>query len=56
MCPPCAMNIPVLVEKIIAKYSIDISDIYNLDDTGFMKGKISTGMVVTIAVLPQAAP
>jgi hypothetical protein len=36
-----------LVKNIIAKYSICEADIYNFDETGFMMGVISTGMVVT---------
>lgn len=38
-----------LVENTISKYSIDITDIYNFDETGFMMGIISTGIVVTAA-------
>src|SRR6478735_7082759 len=38
-----------LVENTIAKYGIDATDIYNFDETGFMMGVISTGMVVTSA-------
>jgi hypothetical protein len=38
-----------LVENTINKYGIDASDIYNFDETGFMMGIISTGMVVTAA-------
>ncbi|KAJ0126560.1 Uncharacterized protein HZ326_30333 [Fusarium oxysporum f. sp. albedinis] len=37
----------VLVKNTIAKYGIQVSDIYNFDETGFMMGMISTGMVVT---------
>jgi hypothetical protein len=36
-----------LVKNTIAKYSICEADIYNFDETGFMMGVISTGMVVT---------
>ena len=36
-----------LVRNTIAKYGIQESDIYNFDETGFMMGVISTGMVVT---------
>ncbi|KAM9874243.1 transposase [Verticillium dahliae] len=36
-----------LVRNTIAKYGIVESDIYNFDETGFMMGVISTGMVVT---------
>ena len=36
-----------LVNNVIAKYGIVESDIYNFDETGFMMGIISTGMVVT---------
>ncbi|KAM9875431.1 transposase [Verticillium dahliae] len=36
-----------LVRNAIAKYGIVESDIYNFDETGFMMGVISTGMVVT---------
>jgi len=36
-----------LVKSTIAKYAIQESDIYNFDETGFMMGVISTGMVVT---------
>ena len=36
-----------LVESIIAKYGIDLADIYNFDETGFMMGLITSGMVVT---------
>jgi hypothetical protein len=36
-----------LVQNTIAKYGIAESDIYNFDETGFMIGIISTGMVVT---------
>jgi hypothetical protein len=38
-----------LVENTITKYGIDATDIYNFDETGFMMGVISTGMVVTSA-------
>jgi hypothetical protein len=37
------------VENTITKYGIDATDIYNFDETGFMMGVISTGMVVTSA-------
>jgi hypothetical protein len=36
-----------LVRNTIAKYGIHDVDIYNFDETGFMMGVISTGMVVT---------
>jgi hypothetical protein len=36
-----------LVKNTIAKYSIIDSDIYNFDETGFMMGQISIGLVVT---------
>lgn len=36
-----------LVQNIINKYGITNTDIYNFDETGFMMGIISTGMVVT---------
>jgi hypothetical protein len=36
-----------LVENTIAKYGIDLADIYNFDETGFMMGLIASGMVVT---------
>jgi hypothetical protein len=36
-----------LIKHTIAKYAIQESDIYNFDETGFMMGVISTGMVVT---------
>lgn len=36
-----------LVKNMVAKTSIVDADIYNLDETGFMTGQISTGMVVT---------
>jgi DDE superfamily endonuclease/Tc5 transposase DNA-binding domain/helix-turn-helix, Psq domain len=36
-----------LVRNTIAKYAIVDADIYNFDETGFMMGVISTGMVVT---------
>lgn len=36
-----------LVRNIIAKYGIANADIYNFDETGFMMGIISAGMVVT---------
>ena len=35
------------MKNTIAKYSICDADIYNFDETGFMMGVISTGMVVT---------
>lgn len=38
-----------LVKNIIAKYGIHESDIYNVDETGFMMGIIAAGMVVTSA-------
>ena len=36
-----------LVRNTIAKYGIQDADIYNFDETGFMMGVISTGIVVT---------
>ena len=36
-----------LVENIIAKYGIDLADIYNFDEVGFLMGMIASGMVVT---------
>ncbi|EGU86904.1 hypothetical protein FOXB_02578, partial [Fusarium oxysporum f. sp. conglutinans Fo5176] len=36
-----------LVENIITKYGIDLADIYNFDETGFIMGFIASGMVVT---------
>jgi len=36
-----------LVENTIAKYGIQSHDIWNFDETGFMMGMISSGMVVT---------
>lgn len=36
-----------LVRNTIAKYRVCDEDIYNFDETGFMMGVISTGMVVT---------
>ncbi|KAJ3454558.1 hypothetical protein MRS44_013158 [Fusarium solani] len=36
-----------LVENTIAKYGINLADIYNFDETGFMMGLIASGMVVT---------
>ncbi|KAL2885552.1 High-osmolarity-induced transcription protein 1 [Ceratocystis lukuohia] len=36
-----------LVEDKIAKYSISLTDVYNLDETGFMIGVIASGIVVT---------
>ncbi|KFY31963.1 hypothetical protein V493_00642 [Pseudogymnoascus sp. VKM F-4281 (FW-2241)] len=38
-----------LIENTISKYGIDITDIYNFNETGFMMGIISTGIVVTAA-------
>ena len=35
------------MRNTIAKYGIQDADIYNFDETGFMMGVISTGMVVT---------
>jgi hypothetical protein len=35
------------MENTIAKYSIILADIYNFDETGFMMGMITSGMVVT---------
>jgi hypothetical protein len=37
------------VKNTITKYGIVDSDIFNFDETGFMMGIISTGMVVTSA-------
>ncbi|EGU81547.1 hypothetical protein FOXB_07939, partial [Fusarium oxysporum f. sp. conglutinans Fo5176] len=36
-----------LMENTIAKYGIQLDDIYNFDETGFMMGVIASGMVVT---------
>ena len=36
-----------LVQNTIAKYGIVESDIYNFNETGFIMGIISTGIVVT---------
>lgn len=36
-----------LLENTIAKYGIVESDIYNFDETGFLMGFITTGMVIT---------
>jgi hypothetical protein len=36
-----------LVENTIAKYGIDLADIYNFDEAGFLMGMIASGMVVT---------
>ncbi|KAI8648635.1 hypothetical protein NCS57_01475100 [Fusarium keratoplasticum] len=36
-----------LVKNIIAKYGINLANIYNFDETGFMMGLIASGMVVT---------
>jgi hypothetical protein len=38
-----------LVQNTIAKYGIQSDDIWNFDETGFMMGVISSGMVVTCA-------
>jgi hypothetical protein len=38
-----------LVENIRAKYGVVDSDFYNFDETGFMMGQITPGMVVTRA-------
>jgi hypothetical protein len=38
-----------LVKNTIAKYGIQVADIYNFDETGFLMGQISTTMVVTSA-------
>jgi hypothetical protein len=38
-----------LVKNVVAKYGVVDADIYNFDETGFMMGVISTGMVVTSA-------
>ena len=35
------------MQNTIAKYGIQDADIYNFDETGFMMGIISIGMVVT---------
>jgi DDE superfamily endonuclease/helix-turn-helix, Psq domain len=39
----------VLVKNVITKYGVVDADIYNFDETGFIMGIISTGMVVTRA-------
>jgi hypothetical protein len=36
-----------LIENTIAKYGIQLNDIWNFDETGFMMGMIEHGMVVT---------
>ncbi|KAJ0127194.1 Uncharacterized protein HZ326_29704 [Fusarium oxysporum f. sp. albedinis] len=36
-----------LVENTIAKYGIQLDDMWNFDETGFMMGMIEPGMVVT---------
>ncbi|RFN55658.1 hypothetical protein FIE12Z_55 [Fusarium flagelliforme] len=36
-----------LVENTVAKYGIQLADIWNFDETGFMMGMIESGMVVT---------
>ncbi|RKK91608.1 hypothetical protein BFJ68_g16167 [Fusarium oxysporum] len=36
-----------LVQNVIAKYGIQLDDIWNFDETGFMMGVISSGIVVT---------
>ncbi|RYC80375.1 hypothetical protein BFJ63_vAg16738 [Fusarium oxysporum f. sp. narcissi] len=36
-----------LVENTIAKYGIDLADIYNFDEVGFLMSMIASGMVVT---------
>ncbi|KAF6525425.1 hypothetical protein HZS61_011220 [Fusarium oxysporum f. sp. conglutinans] len=38
-----------LVQNTIAKYDIRSDDIWNFDETGFMMGMISSGVVVTVA-------
>jgi hypothetical protein len=38
-----------LVKNVVAKYGVVDADIYNFDETGFIMGVISTGMVVTSA-------
>ena len=35
------------MENTIAKYGITLADIYNFDETGFMMGLITSGMVIT---------
>ena len=37
-----------LVQNTIAKYGIDVADIFNFDETGFMMGVISSVLVVTV--------
>ena len=44
-----------LVANIKAKYGILDDDTYNFDETGFMMGQISTGVVVTDAGKPGRA-
>ena len=39
----------ILVKNMITKYGVADVDIYNFDETGFMMGIITTGMVVTSA-------
>jgi hypothetical protein len=38
-----------LIQNTIGKYGIRSDDIWNCDETGFMMGKISSGVVVTRA-------
>ena len=36
-----------LVSNTIAKYGIQVEDIYNFDETGFMMGQIASTIIVT---------
>ncbi|KAJ0130623.1 Ankyrin repeat domain-containing protein 50 [Fusarium oxysporum f. sp. albedinis] len=45
--PTVIRNWFMLVENTIAKYGIQSHDIWNFDETGFIMGMISIGMVVT---------
>jgi len=45
--PTIIRNWFTLVANTIAKYSIQLEDIYNFDETGFMMGIIQSGIVVT---------
>ena len=35
------------MENTIAKYGIDLADIYNFDEVGFLMGMIASGIVIT---------
>ncbi|KAI8648297.1 HTH CENPB-type domain-containing protein [Fusarium sp. Ph1] len=45
--PTIIRNWFTLVANTIAKYGITLADIYNFDETGFIMGMITSGMVVT---------